>query len=442
MLSSSAKRVLLIGSGGREHALAWKISQSPGVEAVWCYPGNPGIDEEPKSSVRKAMGPNNELDVLDHAAVIDFCLETEIDLVVIGPEIPLAAGLVDDLTEAGIMAFGPTKKAAQLESSKGFTKDLCYVNDIPTAAYQRFSDPVSAADYVREHGAPIVVKADGLASGKGVTVAMTEEEAIEAVNLVFGPAKEGASVVIEDFLEGEEASFFVLCDGEHAVPLTSAQDHKRAFDGDKGPNTGGMGAYSPAAVMTDEMCSRVIEEIVRPTLRAMRAMKMPFKGVLFAGLMITDTGPKLIEYNVRFGDPETQVLMKRLKSDIVPLLTATCRGTLESLPPVEWDPDPALVVVMAAKGYPGRHPTGSPIDGVAEAESVEGVKVFQAGTQLAVGRGLVSAGGRVLGVTASGETVAEAQKRAYQAVGLIQLADGFCRRDIGWRAIARDTTTA
>ena len=422
--------ILLLGSGGREHALAWKIADSVLLTKLWCAPGNAGI-----ARVAECVS----LDVADHAAVIAFCKANKIDLVVVGPEAPLAAGIVDDLAAAGIKAFGPSQAAARLESSKGFTKDLCRDNNIPTAAYERFSDAAAAKAYIAANGAPIVIKADGLAAGKGVVVAMTVEDANAAVDMIFegGFGAAGAQVVIEEFMRGEEASFFALCDGEHALALATAQDHKRAFDGDKGPNTGGMGAYSPAPVMTDEMCRRTMDEIIFPTLRAMRARGAPFKGVLFAGLMITDDGPKLIEYNVRFGDPECQVLMLRMMGDIVPALFAACDGQLNHFS-LRWFPDPALTVVMAAKGYPGDYAKGTPIEGLDAAAEVEGVEIFQAGTKEEGGR-ILANGGRVLNVCASGKTVAEAQARAYEAVDRIIWPDGFCRRDIGFQAVERES---
>jgi phosphoribosylamine--glycine ligase len=418
--------ILLLGSGGREHALAWKIAASPLLTKLWCAPGNAGIAEQATCVA---------LDLADHAAVIAFCKANAIDLVVIGPEAPLAAGIVDDLEAAGIKAFGPSKAAARLEGSKGFTKDICKANDIPTAAYQRFSDADAAKTYIRAQGAPIVIKADGLAAGKGVVVAMTLAEAEAGVDLMLGGGF-GADVVVEEFLLGEEASFFVLCDGEHAVPLATAQDHKRAFDGDRGPNTGGMGAYSPAPVMTDAICGQVMHEIITPTLKAMRTLGTPYKGVLFAGLMITDEGPKLIEYNVRFGDPETQVLMLRMMSDIVPALLACCDGQLKNFS-LRWFPDPALTVVMAAKGYPGAYEKGTRIAGLDRAAKIQGVEIFHAGT-IASGDWILAVGGRVLNVTASAKTVAEAQRRAYEAIGVINWPEGFCRRDIGWQAVARE----
>ena len=423
--------ILLLGSGGREHALAWKIAGSPLLTKLWCAPGNAGIAREAECVA---------LDIGDHAAVIAFCKAHTIDFVVVGPEAPLAAGIVDDLAAAGIKAFGPSKAAAQLESSKGFTKDLCKANAIPTAAYERFNDAAKAKAYIRAHGAPIVVKADGLAAGKGVVVAATLAEAEAAIDMMLGGGlgAAGAEAVVEEFLEGEEASFFVLCDGDNALALAAAQDHKRAFDGDKGPNTGGMGAYSPAPVMTDAMCKRTMDEIIRPTLQAMKAKGMPFRGVLFAGLMITASGPKLIEYNARFGDPETQVLMLRLMSDLLPALLASCDGQLGHFD-LRWYPDPALTVVMAANGYPGDYARGTLIEGLAEAATIEGVEIFHAGTK-SDGDRVLANGGRVLNITATGTTVREAQGRAYQAVDRIRWPEGFCRRDIGWQAVVRETT--
>jgi phosphoribosylamine--glycine ligase len=354
---------------------------------------------------------------------------------VVGPEGPLCAGVVDDLEAAGIHTFGPNKIAAQLEGSKGFTKDICKANNIPTAAYERFRDIAAAKNYVHAQGAPIVIKADGLAAGKGVVVAMTLAEANAALDMIFGGGvgEAGAEVVVEEFLEGEEVSFFVLCDGEHAIPMVTAQDHKRVFDGDQGPNTGGMGAYSPAPMMTPELSQRVMDEIVTPTLRAMTAMGAPYKGVLYAGLMMTAQGPKLIEYNVRFGDPECQVMMLRLMSDLVPALVAARDGMLKNFD-LRWYPEPALTVVMAAKGYPGNYAKGSVIEGLDDAAQVEGVEIFHAGTRAEGGR-ILAHGGRVLNVSAIGKTVAEAQQRAYAAVDRIQWPDGFCRRDIGRRAL-------
>jgi phosphoribosylamine--glycine ligase len=422
--------ILLLGSGGREHALAWKMAASPLADRLYCAPGNAGIAREAEIVA---------LDISDHAAVIAFCKANKIDLVVVGPEAPLVAGLVDDLTASGIKAFGPTKAAARLEGSKGFTKDLCAANNIPTAAYERFTAAAPAKAYVRAHGAPIVVKADGLAAGKGVVVAETIPDAEAAIDMMFtgGLGEAGAEVVIEEFLDGEEASFFALSDGEHALALASAQDHKRAFDGDVGPNTGGMGAYSPAPVMTPAMSARTMDEIVLPTIHAMKAMACPYKGVLYAGLMITADGPKLIEYNARFGDPECQVLMLRLKSDLVPALLAACDGVLKAFD-LRWSDEAALTVVMAAKGYPGDYTRGSVIEGLDAAAAVEGVEIFHAGTRAEGGR-IVANGGRVLNVCATGKTVGEAQQRAYWAVDLIRWPEGFCRRDIGWQAVARES---
>jgi phosphoribosylamine---glycine ligase len=422
--------ILLLGSGGREHALAWKMAASPLTDRLYCAPGNAGIAQEAE------LVP---LDIGDHAAVISFCKTNRIDFVVVGPEAPLCAGIVDDLEAVGIKTFGPSKKAAQLEGSKGFTKDLCRANNIPTAAYQRFTSAEPAKNYVRKHGAPIVVKADGLAAGKGVVVAETEQQALDAIDMMFAGSlgDAGAEVVVEECLVGEEASFFALCDGATAIPLASAQDHKRAFDNDRGPNTGGMGAYSPAPVMTDEMTKRTMDEIVMPTMRAMSAMGAPYKGVLFAGLMITTDGPKLIEYNVRFGDPETQVLMVRLMSDLVPALMASRDGVLKNFD-LRWYPDSALTVVMASKGYPGDYRKGTLIKGLDAAATVEGVEIFHAGTK-AEGGNILATGGRVLNVCGLGKTVGEAASRAYEAVDRIDWPEGFCRRDIGRRAIERET---
>src|SRR5215208_1264774 len=421
--------ILLLGSGGREHALAWKMAASPLVDRLYCAPGNAGIAQESEIA---------ELDIADHEAIISFCRSNKVDFVVVGPEGPLCAGVVDDLEAAGIKTFGPSKAAAQLEGSKGFTKDICKANNIPTAAYERFSDVAAAKDYVRRQGAPIVIKADGLAAGKGVIVAMTLPEAEAALEMIFGGGvgEAGAEVVVEEFLTGEEVSFFVLCDGENAIPLATAQDHKRVFDGDKGPNTGGMGAYSPTPMMTPELSQRVMDEIVTPTLRAMKAMGAPYKGVLYAGLMLTAQGPKLIEYNVRFGDPECQVLMLRLMSDLVPALMASRDGVLKNFD-LRWYPEPALTVVMAAKGYPGDYKKGTRIDGLDDAAKIEGIEIFHAGT-VAKNGDILANGGRVLNVCAMGKTVLEAQQRAYAAVDRIRWPDGFCRRDIAWQAVEQE----
>jgi phosphoribosylamine---glycine ligase len=420
-------KVLLIGSGGREHALAWKLAQSTKLTKLFAAPGNPGIAEHAELVA---------LDTDDHAAVIDFCRREDIGLVVVGPEAPLVAGLADRLRDAGLAVFGPSAAAAQLEGSKGFTKDLCARYDIPTGAYQRFTDAASAKAYTRQQGAPIVIKADGLAAGKGVTVAMTLDDAMAAIDDCFSGAfgSAGAEVVVEAFLDGEEASFFCLSDGKTALPLATAQDHKRVGEGDTGPNTGGMGAYSPAPVMTDEMVARTMREIIEPTIRGMAESGHPFTGVFFAGLMITAKGPELIEYNVRFGDPECQVLMMRLKSDLLPLLHAAATGTLDQVS-AEWSDDVALTVVMASKGYPGPYDKNTPIGRLPETKADE--KVFHAGTALKDGA-LVATGGRVLNVTASGATVVEAQAKAYALVDRLEWENGFCRRDIGWQAIARE----
>lgn len=420
-------KVLLIGSGGREHALAWKIAQSPLLTKLYAAPGNPGIAEEAEIVT---------LDTDDHAAVVAFCKDMGIDFVVVGPEAPLVAGIADRLREAGIAVFGPSAAAAQLEGSKGFTKDVCARFNIPTGAYQRFNNAPKAKAYVREQGAPIVIKADGLAAGKGVTVAMTLDEALAAIDDCFEGAfgAAGAEVVVEAFLDGEEASFFCLSDGKSLLPLATAQDHKRVGDGDTGPNTGGMGAYSPAPVMTSEMVERTMKEIIEPTMRGMAEMGHPFQGVFFAGLMITQKGPELIEYNVRFGDPECQVLMMRLKSDLLPILYAAATGTLDQVS-AKWSDDPALTVVLASKGYPGAYDKATPIAALPQAG--DGAKVFHAGTALQGGQ-LVATGGRVLNATARGATVAEAQAAAYRLVDAVKWANGFCRRDIGWRAISRE----
>jgi len=422
--------ILLLGSGGREHALAWKMAASPLTDRLVCAPGNAGIAREAECVA---------LDIADHAAVIGFCRANAIDFVVVGPEGPLCAGIVDDLEAAGIKAFGPSRAAAQLEGSKGFTKDLCRSNRIPTAAYERFRAAEPARAYVRARGTPIVIKADGLAAGKGVIVAQNLAEAEAAIDMMLGGGlgDAGAEVVVEEFLDGEEASFFALCDGDTAIPLASAQDHKRAFDGDTGPNTGGMGAYSPAPIVNAAMSAQVMREIVLPTLAAMKAMGTPFKGVLYAGLMITAEGPKLIEYNVRFGDPECQVLMLRLMSDLVPALLASRDGVLKSLD-LRWYREAALTVVMAARGYPGSYGKGSVIDGLDDAAAVEGVEIFHAGTKTEGGR-ILANGGRVLNVSALGGTVREARARAYEAISRIRWPEGFYRQDIGWRAVERET---
>ncbi len=420
--------VLVIGSGGREHALSWAISSSPLLDELYCAPGNAGIAD---------VATCVEIGVNDFDGIIAFCKDKKIEFVVIGPEDPLVNGLVDRLDAEGIKSFGPNAAAAQLEGSKGFTKDLCADYNIPTAAYGRFADAREAKAYIEKHGAPIVVKADGLAAGKGVIMAETDEQAHAAIDEIFGGkfGGAGAELVIEEWLEGEEASFFALCDGTNAIPLATAQDHKRVGDGDTGLNTGGMGAYSPAPVITETMSLVVMDRIVRPTLAAMAEKGMPFKGVLFVGLMITKDGPKLIEFNVRFGDPECEVLMVRLMSDILPALIAAHDGTLDEIE-LEWNDEAALSVVMASKGYPEAYTKGSEIRNLDAAASDEGVEIFHAGTK-AEGRTTTAVGGRVLAVTALGRSVGKAQEKAYAAVDKIDWPEGFCRRDIGYRAIAR-----
>ncbi len=423
-------KILVVGSGGREHALCWAIAASPLCDRLYCAPGNAGIAEEAEC----IPIPADDIDGL-----LAFAARESIDFVVVGPEQPLVLGLVDRLEEAGIKAFGPSAAAAALEGSKGFMKDLCARHGIPTAAFGRFTDLKAARAYITERGAPIVVKADGLAAGKGVTVAQTVNEALRAAEeaLVGGRFGEaGAEIVVAEFMAGEEVSIFALCDGKTALPLASAQDHKAAFDGDKGPNTGGMGAYSPAPAMTEALLARVMDTILNPTVGAMAADGHAYKGVLYAGIILTDEGPKLLEYNVRFGDPECQVLMMRLKSDIVPALLAAVDGVLDTFD-LRWRDDAALSVVMAARGYPGSFRKGTEIRGLEEAAG-EDVTIFHAGTRRDDDGRILSVGGRVLNVTALGGTVAQAQARAYAAVERIDWAEGFCRRDIGWRAVARE----
>jgi phosphoribosylamine--glycine ligase len=424
-------RILVVGSGGREHALCWKIRQSPRVTELFCAPGNAGIAE-----VAKCI---SDVPAEDVPGQVALARELAVDLVVVGPEAPLVGGLVDQLIAAGIPAFGPTAKAAILEGSKGFTKDLCAKYDIPTAAYGRFKNLDAARDFVRQKGAPIVVKADGLAAGKGVVVAQSVPEALAALDRMMADREFGAAgqeVVVEEFLEGEEVSFFALVDGETALPLAGAQDHKRVGDGDTGPNTGGMGAYSPAPVLTPEIERRVMDEIILPTVRGMKAEGRPFRGVLFAGLMVGDDGPKLIEFNTRFGDPECQCLMLRMESDLVPLLDASARGSLQGRS-IDWRDEAALLVVMAAKGYPASYEKGSVIGGLDEAGKGEGVSIFHAGTKRDSQDRVLANGGRVLGIGARAPSVEEARARAYGAVDRIDWPDGFCRRDIAWRALAR-----
>jgi phosphoribosylamine--glycine ligase len=426
--------VLVIGSGGREHALSWKIAASPLLSKLYCAPGNGGIA---KVAECVALKP------LDFDAIVAFCHNKKIDFVVIGPEDPLVAGLVDRLDKEGIKSFGPSAAAAQLEGSKGYTKDLCAEFNIPTADYGRFADAAAAKAFIGRKGAPIVVKADGLAAGKGVLIAMTLEDAHAAIDEIFSGrfGEAGAEVVVEEFLEGEEASFFALCDGTIALPLATAQDHKRVFDNDEGPNTGGMGAYSPAPVLTQALIDRVMNEIINPTMAAMKARGTPFKGVLFAGLMLTDKGPQLIEYNARFGDPETQVLMMRLQSDLLPALIAAHEGTLDKVT-LDWKADAALTVVMAANGYPGAYDKDTEIKGLDEAGALNSVEIFHAGTRCDDEGRFLAIGGRVLNVTATGASVGAAQEQAYRAVSLVKWPDGFCRSDIGWRAVAREKQLA
>ena len=421
--------VLLLGSGGREHALAWKLAQSNGLDTLYAAPGNPGI---------AAHATCVALNATDHGAVVAFVKDHAIGLVVVGPEAPLVDGLADSLRAEGVPVFGPSKAAAQLEGSKGFTKDLCRRADIPTAGYVRVNTLAEAqAALATTFGLPVVIKADGLAAGKGVTVAFTKAEAEGAITDLFSVP--GAEVVIEEFLAGEEASLFVLTDGEALLPFGSAQDHKRVGDGDTGPNTGGMGAYSPARVLTPELERQAIDRIVRPTVDTLRAEGTPFSGVLYAGLMLTDQGPKLIEYNARFGDPECQVLMLRFQGDLLAVMLAVAEGRLAEIPAPAFSDDPALTVVMAAAGYPGTPKAGGGIDAIDAAEAT-GAVVFQAGTKMD-GEQLVASGGRVLAVTASAPTVGEAQAAAYRAVDAIRFPDGFCRRDIGWREVAREAGT-
>jgi len=422
-------KFLLIGAGGREHALAWAISASALCDKLYIAPGNPGTAQ---------CGENVVLDIADHAAVATFCKLFGIDLVVVGPEGPLVDGIADDLVAAGIKVFGPSKAAAQLEGSKAFTKELCAEFGIPTAGFGRFTSAAAAKAYVAQQGAPIVIKADGLAAGKGVVMAETVEEADAAIEMMFsgGLGAAGAEVVIEEWMIGEEASFFALCDGTHALALASAQDHKRVGDGDTGPNTGGMGAYSPAPVMTKALEEQVMAEIIRPTLAGMTQRGTPFQGILYAGLMITAQGPKLIEYNVRFGDPECEVLMPRLKSDLVPALLAACDGVLDQVD-LRWSDKAALTVVLAARGYPAAPEKGSVIKDIEKAAALDDVLVFHAGTKQTA-TDLVADGGRVLNVVGLGKSVGEAQARAYAAVDLIEWPGGFCRRDIGWQAVKRE----
>ncbi len=421
--------LLVIGSGGREHALCWALSASPLVNKLVCAPGNAGIAQVAKLA---------SVDVLDKDGMLKLCRDEHIDFVVVGPEAPLVIGMVDYLEANGFACFGPSKLAAQLEGSKGFMKDLCAKYGIPTAAYGRFSDAAAAEAFIRQYGAPIVVKADGLAAGKGVVVAMTLDEALEASAALF--AEPGAQAVIEEFLDGEEVSFFALVDGKHALALASAQDHKRVGDGDTGPNTGGMGAYSPARVFTPALQQQVMEQIILPTVHGMIAEGTPFKGVLFAGLMLTKDGPKLLEYNTRFGDPECQTLMLRLKSDLLPALMASRDGLLKDFD-LRWKDEAALCVVMAAEGYPAEPRKGTVIEGLDAAAAEANTIVFHAGTKSGADGAILANGGRVLGICGTGPTIAAAQARAYAAVDKVRWPQGFCRRDIGWREIAREKQT-
>eukprot|EP00892_Ulva_mutabilis_P004362 jgi/Ulvmu1/2298/UM013_0145.1 len=433
-------KVLIIGGGGREHALAWKLGQSPSCDTLYCAPGNPGIAHE------SVVSDASHLNIDDHEQVASFCKEKGIDLVFVGPEAPLVDGIVDSLADAGVAAFGPTKAAAALEGSKSFMKDLCKKYSIPTAASETFTKVADAHSYIEQHGAPIVVKASGLAAGKGVIVAETVDEAKEAASAMleggqFGEA--GSEIVIEDFLKGEEASFFALIDGSTVIPFGSAQDHKAIFNADKGPNTGGMGAYSPAPVLTPEIEAQVLKDIVQPVADAMVSEGAPFRGVLFAGLMIADGKAQALEFNVRFGDPEVQCLMMRLQSDLLPTLLAAAHGGLadaaDTARNLDWTEQAALGVVMASEGYPGDYAKGTAIQGLEKVEGKDDVKVFHAGTAAGDGgEGIVASGGRVLCVTALGPSVQAAQLKAYDSVRDIEWPEGYYRTDIGWRAISRE----
>jgi phosphoribosylamine--glycine ligase len=422
-------KVLLVGSGGREHALAWALSASPLLTKLYCAPGNGGITEVAECVPIPAM---------DFPALVEFARDKKIDFAIIGMDAPLVGGLWDAFEASGIRATGPSKAAAILEGSKGFVKDLCREAGIPTAAYRRFTEPKAAKAFTDALGLPVVIKADGLTAGKGVIVAETTNEAHKAVDFMFegGFGESGHQVVVEEFMAGEEASFFALSDGEHTLALAGAQDHKRVFDGDKGPNTGGMGAYSPAPVLPPAMEQVAMDRFIRPTVAAMKAKRIPYAGVMYLGLMITKDGPKLVEYNCRFGDPETQVLMPRLKSDLLTALVAMRDGVLGEID-LRWSDDVALTVAMASKGYPGNYEKGHVITGLEVAAKLPGVQIFHAGTERRDGR-ILAVGGRVLNVTATGRTVAEAQARAYAAVDKIHWEGAFCRRDIGWRALARE----
>ncbi|MEY4982931.1 MAG: hypothetical protein RIR62_1197 [Pseudomonadota bacterium] len=418
--------ILILGGGGREHALAWAVKQNPKTDRLIVAPGNAGIAQ---------LAECADIDILSGATVVTFCEENAIDFVIVGPEAPLAAGVADATRAAGILTFGPSAAAARLEASKGFTKEICDACKAPTAGYARFTEAAPARAYIEAHGAPIVVKADGLAAGKGVIVAMTEAEALSAIDDMFGGefGAAGAEVVIEEFMEGEEASFFILTDGEAALPVGTAQDHKRVGDGDTGPNTGGMGAYSPAPVLTDAIARQALDEIVIPTIREMARRGTPYQGVLYAGLMIRDGRARLVEYNARFGDPECQVLMMRLGAQALDLMLACAEGRLAEVR-ANWADDHALTVVMAATGYPGAYEKGSVIGGLDALPETSSHMVFHAGTAARDGR-IVANGGRVLNVTARGATLAEARAKAYAMVDAIDWPEGFCRRDIGWRAL-------
>jgi phosphoribosylamine--glycine ligase len=423
-------RVLVVGSGGREHALCWKIAASPLCDKLYCAPGNAGIAGDAECVAISAE---------DIEGIVAFAKREAIDFVVVGPEAPLVKGLADRLEAEGIAAFGPSAKAAALEGSKGFMKDIAAKYRIPTARYARFTEPEKAKAFARTFTPPIVIKADGLAAGKGVVICGSQAEAEAEIDAMINDKKFGsasAEIVVEEFLEGEELSYFALVDGRHALPLVSAQDHKRVGDGDAGPNTGGMGAYSPAPVATPEIEAQILERIIRPTVAGMAAEGRPFKGVLFAGIMVTKDGPKLIEFNTRFGDPECQAIMLRMKSDLLPALLAARDGTLQNFD-LRWFDETALVVVMAAQGYPEKPQTGTVIRNLDAAAQVEGVTVFHAGTKRNAQQEIESAGGRVLGVAATAKSFEEARERAYRAVDRIDWPGGFCRRDIGWRAIGR-----
>ncbi|GAB6076815.1 phosphoribosylamine--glycine ligase [Desulfurobacterium crinifex] len=421
-------KVLVIGSGGREHALVWKLAQSPKVEKVYGAPGNPGIAQ---------IGECVNISPTDIKGLVDFAEKEGIDLTVVGPEAPLVVGIVDEFESRGLKIFGPSKEAAKLEGSKAFSKEMMKKYGVPTADFEVFDNPEKAKEYIKEKGAPIVVKADGLAAGKGVVVAQNVEEALEAIDKimiekVFGDA--GNRVVVEDCLVGEEASYLVVTDGENFIPLATAQDHKAVFDGDKGPNTGGMGAYSPAPVLSEEMEKEVQEKVIKPILRGMREEGHPFKGILYAGLMITEEGPKVLEFNVRFGDPEAQIILRRLKTDLVDVCQSVIEGKL--IDSLEWIPETAICVVLASKGYPGKYEKGKVITGIEEAEKIDNVVVFHAGTAIKDGK-LVTNGGRVLNVTALGKDIVKARENVYKAIEKIHFDGMHYRKDIGLKALKR-----